>query len=91
MRVSSAGQARRTAFSAFAGLALGAAGMAFERARPSVLSASTAEFGAWTRAHHRELLAQSLFLGPSTMPMLVFFAGLRTHLDAGRRGVAASR
>jgi hypothetical protein len=84
MRVSSVGQARRTALSAFAGLALGAAGVTFERAGPSVLSASTADFGTWARAHHRELLAQSMFLGPSTLPMLLFFAGLRAHLEVRR-------
>lgn len=77
------GPARRTAYSAFAALALGAAGMVFERAGPSVLSASPADFAAWARAHHRELLAQSAFLGPGTLPLLVFFAGLRAYL--GRR------
>jgi hypothetical protein len=57
--------------------------MVFERAGPSVLSASTADFAAWAREHRRELLAQSAFLGPSTVPLLVFFAGLRAYL--GRR------
>lgn len=79
-------QDRLAAFSAFAALALGAAGMVFERAGPSVLAAEPEEFADWARAHHRALLAQSGFLSASTVPMLVFFTGLRAalRLRAGR-------
>lgn len=73
-------QDRLAAFSAFAALALGAAGMVFERAGPSVLAAEPEEFADWARSHHRALLAQSGFLSASTVPMLVFFAGLRATL-----------
>ena len=73
-------QDRLAAFSAFAALALGAAGMVFERAGPSVLAAEPAEFADWARSHHRALLAQSGFLSASTVPMLVFFTGLRAAL-----------
>lgn len=82
MRIS---QERLTAFSAFAALALGAAGMVFERAGPSVLSAGPEEFASWARAHHRELTAQSFFLSLGTAPLLVFFLGLRAYLDGHRR------
>jgi len=73
-------QDRLAAFSAFAALALGAAGMVFERAGPSVLAAEPEEFADWARAHHRALLAQSGFLSAGTVPMLVFFTGLRAAL-----------
>lgn len=73
-------QDRLAAFSAFAALALGAAGMVFERAGPSVLAAEPEEFADWARSHHRALLAQSGFLSASTVPMLVFFTGLRAAL-----------
>jgi hypothetical protein len=79
-------QDRLAAFSAFAALALGAAGMVFERAGPSVLAAEPKVFADWARSHHRALLAQSSFLSASTVPMLVFFTGLRAalHLRGGR-------
>jgi len=73
-------QDRLAAFSAFAALALGAAGMVFERAGPTVLAAEPEEFAGWARAHHRALLGQSSFLSASTVPMLVFFVGLRAEL-----------
>lgn len=73
-------QDRLAAFSAFAALALGAAGMVFERAGPSVLAAEPEEFAGWARSHHRALLAQSGFLSASTVPMLVFFTGFRAAL-----------
>lgn len=71
---------RIAAYSAFAALALGAAGTLFERASPSVLSAEPAEFASWARAHSNALLAQSAFFGLSTAPLLLFFAGLSTVL-----------
>lgn len=80
---------RLTAYSAFAALALGAAGTLFERADPSVLSAEAPEFASWARAHHEALLAQSAFFSLSSAPLLVFFAGLRTVLhQRGRRSDA---
>lgn len=77
---------RLTAFSAFAALALGAAGTLFERAGPSVLSAGPVEFGAWARTHHDALVAQSVIFTLSTAPLLVFFTGLQTvlHQESGR-------
>jgi len=78
-------QDRLAAFSAFAALALGAAGMVFERAGPSVLAAEPEEFAAWARAHHRALLAQSGFLSAGTIPSLLFFTGLRSALRLRNR------
>ncbi len=71
---------RLAAYSAFAALALGAVGMLFERADPSVLSAEPAEYASWARAHNDALLAQSAFFGIGTAPLLVFFVGLRAVL-----------
>jgi hypothetical protein len=88
MRIS---QERLTAFSAFAALALGAAGMVFERAGTSVLSAGPEEFASWARAHDRELVAQSLFLSLGTAPLLVFFLGLHAYLEGHRLRRGLSR
>jgi hypothetical protein len=79
---------RWAAFSAFASLALGAAGVAFERADPSVLAAGPTELAGWARRHHVALLAQSALFGTSATPMLVFFAGLQSYLAS--RGSAAA-
>jgi hypothetical protein len=71
---------RLTAYSAFAALALGAVGMAFERAGPAVMSADPDELAAWAGRHHRALTAQSGVYLVSTAPLLLFFAGLRSWL-----------
>lgn len=83
--------ARLTAYSAFAALALGAAGTLFERADPSVLSAEPPEFASWAREHSGALLAQSALFGLSSAPLLVFFAGLRAVLRQNVSGRDASR
>jgi hypothetical protein len=69
-----------TAYSAFAALALGVVGMAFERAGPAVMTAAPDEFAAWAERHHRELTAQSGVYLVSTAPLLLFFVGLRSWL-----------
>jgi hypothetical protein len=82
---------RLAAYSAFAALALGAVGMLFERADPSVLSAGPAEFASWARAHNDALLAQSVFFSLSAAPLLMFFAGLRAVLRQPGRQRGANR
>jgi hypothetical protein len=82
---------RLTAGSAFAALALGTAGVVFERAGPSVLIAEREEFAAWVRAHRKELTTQSVFFGLGGVPLLLFFTGLRGWLtppSAVRRGAS---
>ncbi|HSJ22793.1 MAG TPA: hypothetical protein VK964_19690 [Nocardioidaceae bacterium] len=71
---------RLTAYSAFAALTLGAVGMAFERAGPSVMAADPDDFAAWAGKHHRALTTQSGVFLVSTAPLLLFFAGLRSWL-----------
>lgn len=67
---------RLTAAAAFAALGLGGAGMAFERAGPSVTTASAEELTAWAGGHARELTAQSVVYLASTVPLLAYVAGL---------------
>lgn len=74
---------RVTAYAGLTALALGAAGMAFERAGPSVASASPGELAAWATEHHRALSAQSAVYLTSTAPLLAFFAGLAFTLRPG--------
>jgi hypothetical protein len=75
---------RLTAYSAFASLALGAVGVAFERAGPSVMSAGPEELTDWARERHRELTAQSGVYLVSTVPLLSVFAGLSSCLRQSR-------
>lgn len=71
---------RVTASAGTAALALGAVGMAFERAGPSVMTAPPEELAAWAAEHHRALTAQSAVYLASTAPLLVYFAGLSQSL-----------
>ncbi|HEX6247027.1 MAG TPA: hypothetical protein VFZ64_04090 [Nocardioidaceae bacterium] len=76
---------RVTASAGAAALVLGAVGMAFERAGPSLASAPAEELTSWAAAHHRELTAQSAAYLVGTAPQLVFFAGLRRCLRSSAR------
>lgn len=67
---------RLTAAAAFTALGLGGAGMAFERAGPSVMTASAEELTSWASGHRRELTAQSVVYLVSTAPLLAYVAGL---------------
>jgi hypothetical protein len=58
--------------------------VAFERAGPSVMSAGPEELADWAREHHRELTAQSGVYLVSTVPLLMFFAGLSSCLRQSR-------
>lgn len=71
---------RVAASAGIAALAMGAVGMAFERAGPSVMTAPPEEFAAWAAEHHRELTAQSAVYLTSTAPLLAYFAGLSRSL-----------
>lgn len=82
---------RVTAYAGLTALALGAGGMAFERAGPSVASASPDELAAWATSHHRALTAQSAVYLTSTAPLLVFFAGLGFTLHPERGALRLAR
>lgn len=71
---------RVTAYAGVTALALGATGMAFERAGPSMATATPEELAAWAADHHRALTAQSAVYLTSTAPLLAFFAGLAFSL-----------
>ena len=83
---------RVTSCAGLTALALGAAGMAFERAGPSVATASPEELAGWAANHHRALTAQSAVYLTSTAPLLAFFAGLAFSLrpEGGPGPVARS-
>lgn len=81
---------RLSAAAAFTALGLGAVGMAFERAGPSVTAATPAELAEWAARHHRALTAQSGVYLVSTAPLLVFFAGLGRSLRSPGRPVPSA-